>query len=300
MEEEVCKKIFDENINIALMKMMPEDFRSEFLKELKNCSDKMEGGRRKKKVSRRKMRGGDPNFKKRIMIGLYLLLALVLAYLMGTTQTDTLETGLMMLWKGQCTNISEVTLNWLGMANPVCNKYQKIMAIISLALKMDPTAIATLVGGLVTITAGGVATPYLLHRAIDNVSGLIEYRVAQLIGNETEPLQIENNQEIISGAILGAKDLAEQIRNTPGLLNELRALISSGERNELQFNNPEMESTVEEIDAASRNASAVNSQQIDGGSRKSKKIRKLRKLGKSKKNKRNRKTKRKRSSRRNK
>jgi len=282
MEEEVCKKIFDENLNIALMKMMPEDFRSEFLKELKNCSDKMEGGRRKKKVSRRKMRGGDPNFKKRIMIGLYLLLALVLAYLMGTTQTDTLETGLMMLWNGQCTNISEVTLNWLGMANPVCSKYQKIMAIISLALKMDPIAIATLVGGLVSITAGGVATPYLLHRTIDNVSGLIEYRVAQLIGNETEPLQIENNSEIISGAILGAKDLAEQIRNSPGLLNELRTLLNSGERNELEINNPNMESRVEEIDAASRNATAQNSQEIDGGRRKSRKTKKFRKAKKTK------------------
>jgi len=99
------------------------------------------------------------------------------------------------------------------------------------------------------------------------VASQVEMQVSRLTG-ETR-LAIESGQEmpsdrqILDGAKDTAEDLIHQIKAQPGLLEKLRQLINSGENQELNLN----EAAIEEVDAASRSASKVSSQEINGGKR---------------------------------
>ena len=277
MEE--CNKLFDKKVFTYLMKIMPNDIKD----ELKNCDDKTGG---KNKRMRRKMRGGDEAFKKKIMVCLYLFLGIVISYLIATTETVTLEEGFLMLWQGRCTSLSEMSLNMIGFGNPVCSKYQKMIAVVGYALKFDTTAITQLIGAFTLTVGTAVATPYIIHNTIMGIATQIESRVAQLTGGPL--LEIQNSEEIpsdrqiMNGAIVTANDLMNQIKAQPGLLEQLREVINSGEMQELNLD----EEAIEEVDAASRAASKESSYQEEyGGSKRSKKNRRRN----SKKNKKNKK-----------
>ena len=267
-DREMCTNLINKDVFKFLIKAMPADIKEDFKNELMNCEEtnKMAGGRRKK--SRRKMRGGDEAFKKKIMVCLYLFLGIVISYLIATTETVTLQEGFLMLWSGRCTTLSEMTLNWAGFGNPVCSKYQKMIAVVGYAVKQyDSAAIAQIIGALTLALGTGIAAPYLLHNTISGIASQVEMQVARLTGETRLAIEsgqeIPSDREILNGAKDSAEDLINQIKAQPGLLEKLRQLINSGENQELNLN----EAAIEEVDAASRAASQANSQELDGGKR---------------------------------
>jgi hypothetical protein len=284
-DTEVCSSLINKDVFKFLIKEMPDDIKDDFKNELMNCedTDKVVGGRRKK--SRRKMRGGDEAFKKKIMVCLYLFLGIVISYLIATTETVTLQEGFMMLWTGRCTTLSEMSLNLIGFGNPVCSKYQKMIAVVGYAVKYDSTAITQIIGALTIALGTTIATPYLLHRTIMGIAGQVEMQVARLTG-ETQ-LAIENGEElpsdrqILNGATDSAEDLINQIKAQPGLLEKLKDLLNSGENQELNLD----EDAIEDIDASSRDESKESSHQEEYGGSKRSKTKRRRNSKKNKKNK---------------
>jgi hypothetical protein len=163
--------------------------------ELKSLSEKCDLPKSKSKrttMSKRTRKGGYRYFSEsNIKILLYIIIA-VISGLATTTRTfDNIMVGLEMLANGECTSILNTIWGTIGLENPVCVKYNKLMAAILLALQGDLRSRAELIGyasmviaGPVTINAGINAMAkqisnrvYSQYAAIENSDDLSEQRI---------------------------------------------------------------------------------------------------------------------------
>ena len=259
-----CKKMFNREVFAYLFKVMPDDIKN----ELTDC-DEMSGGR-KKKNRRKRMRGGDPNFRKRLIVGIYLFMGIVLSYVIRNMDKTTLIRGFEMLYSGQCNSTSELALDFFGIGNPICSAHHRMIVLVGCAMKGHIEAVMQILGAVST----SIASPYLLHAAVDRAASIIEGRVSALMGqqgltiedvNRPPAIQEGPNSLTMSGetpAITAAKT-ADEIKNEIerlGLLDQIRALINLKQMTD--------EARIEEIhDEASRANSAPNSQEQLGGRR---------------------------------
>ena len=231
-----CKVFNKEIFNDFLGKT--SDFK---MSDLEICPDtgKMEGGKRRKRNSR-KMRGGWRPTRAQIRMALWIIIAALFAYVGYTSDKTTLTHGIEMLISGKCTNSSEILFSWFGVGNPVCRIWNSLVATVLLALGGSAGAIAQLVG----IAAGLIATPTVSIMAVDRIAGQIEGQVIALIGNE--PAAIAN----------GVREEPQAINNEPlpaGLRR--RAIANANEANQ------------EDMDAANTLLGLRNAdhEHIDGG-----------------------------------
>lgn len=262
-----CKKMFNREVFAYLFKVMPDDIKN----ELTDC-DEMTGGKKKRK-SRRKMRGGDPSFRKKVIVGIYLFMGIVLSYIIGNMDKTTLIRGFEMLYSGQCNSTSELALDFFGIGNPICSAHHRMIVLVGCAMKGHTEALMQILGTI----ASSIASPYLLHAAVDRAASIIEGRVSALMGkqgltiedvNRPNTIQIEQMvQNILTEfrerpAIVAAKtaeDIKEEIERQ-GLMDQIRALLNLKDMTN--------EVLIEEIhEAASRANSAPNSQEPLGGRR---------------------------------
>lgn len=270
-----CKKMFNKDVFKYLINIMPDDIKN----ELTNC-DEMSGGR-KKKNRRKRMRGGDPNFRKRLIVGIYLFMGIVLSYVIGNMEKTTLIKGLEMLYSGQCNSMSELALDFLGIGNPICSAHHKMIVLIGCAMKGHIEAVMQILGAVST----AIASPFLLHRAVESAASIIEGRVTALMGKQgltiedmnTPPaIQEGPNSLTMSGETpaITAANTAEEIKveiERLGLQDQIRDLLIKQMTDEAQ---------IEEIhEEASRANSAQNSQE-HGGSRRKRSKSKRRKMTK--------------------
>ena len=280
-----CKKIFNKDVFAFIVNIMPDDIKN----ELTNC-DEMSGGR-KKKNRRKRMRGGDPNFRKKLIVGIYLFMGIVLSYVIGNMEKTTLIKGLEMLYYGQCNSMSELALDFLGLGNPICSTHHKMIVLIGCAMKGHIEAVMQILGAVST----SIASPFILHAAVERSADIIERRVTALMGqqgltiediNTPNTIQMEQmeqmDQNILTEfgerpAIVAAKT-AEEIKNEIerlGLFEKIRSLLNLQEMTN--------EARIEEIDAASRANSKESSQEHGGSRRKRSKSKKRRMTKKNKK-----------------
>jgi hypothetical protein len=273
-----CYGLLDKSVFKYLMKVMPDDIKEELI----NCDSKT-GGRKSRKGKMRKLRGGlDPNFRKRVIMGIYLFLGICISYIATNADTTTLRRGFEMLYSGQCNNISELALDYFGIGNPICTTHHRMIVVVGCALKGQTEAVMQIVG----LVASGIAAPLMIHSAINNLASMIETRVAALLGITSGTIEDVNIPAITQGQPISsmtnvtertentaadvARQIIEQIRSTPGLNQAIRDIINQQLHPEMQMD----EERIEEIHAASQ----PNTQEEEyGGSRKSRKTRKNRK-----------------------
>lgn len=141
--------------------------------EIKKLSENCELSSRKTR-SRRRTKGGYKYFSQtNIKVMIYIIIAAI-AGLATTTRTfENIQTGLEMLASGECTSILNTIWGTVGLENPVCVKYNKLMAAVLLALQGDLRSRAELIGYASMIIAG----PMTIHAGINAVAKQIANRV---------------------------------------------------------------------------------------------------------------------------
>jgi hypothetical protein len=258
-----CKNLMNKDVFNYIIKIMPDDIREEFKNELINC-DEMTGGKRKKK-SRRKMRGGDPAFRKKLIVSIYLFLGIVVSYIIGTANTSTLVAGFQMLWSGQCSSVSELALDYFGIGNPICNLHHRMIVLVGCALKGKMEAVMQIVG----LASTAIASPLMIHAAINQLAGMIESRVGILLGQpglviedqqSSQVSQIDQVDPMVAASV--AQQIIEQIRNTPGLVQQINSVIREN-RPELSLD----EGAIEEVHASSQPNTQEEDIDLSGGKR---------------------------------
>jgi hypothetical protein len=269
-----CKKMFNKDVFAYLMTVMPDDIK----KELTNC-DEMTGGRRKRKM-RRKMRGGDPAFRKKVIVGIYLFMGIVLSYILGNMDKTTLIRGFEMLYNGQCNTMSELALDFLGIGNPICSAHHRMIVLIGCAMKGHTEALMQILGTIAT----SIASPFLLHAAVDRAASIIEGRVSALMGPQgltiediNRPNTIQGEQNILTAlgdtpaitAAITAEEIKDEIERL-GLMDQIRALLNLKEMTD--------ETRIEEIHEAASRVNSKESSQEHGGSRRKRSNSKRRKI----------------------
>ena len=262
-----CKNLMNKDVLNYIIKIMPDDIREEFKNELINC-DETTGGRKKRKSrrkSRGKMRGGDPAFRKKLIVSIYLFLGIVVSYIVGTANTTTLASGFQMLWSGQCSSVSELALDYFGIGNPICNLHHRMIVLIGCALKGKMEAVMQIVG----LASTAIASPLMIHASINQLAGMIESRVGILLGQsglaiEDQPSsQVSQTTEVdpmVAASV--AQQIIEQIRNTPGLIQQINSVIREN-RPELGLN----QDAIEEVHSSSQPNTQEDDIDLSGGRR---------------------------------
>lgn len=222
----------------------------------------MKNGRKKQII--KKLRGGvDPNLKKKIVLGIYVFFGIVIAYLGRSADTTTLSRGFALLYSGQCNSMSELALDYMGMGNPICSLHHRIIVLIACALKGHRDALMEIVYSVSIVGS----SPFLIYGAIDKLAGLIASETERLIGQQglsiediNRPItsQIQNqSNDIVDCASSSVEELADRIRNTPGLYDKLLQAIGQFPEFNVRQVNEELIETASNPNspANSRNAS---------------------------------------------
>ncbi len=132
--------------------------------------DKSVGGKgrsrrnnRLKKRTRRSLMGGSLTALQ-IKRTIQFALLVIFVYMTATNNSSIagIQSGLVSIWSGECSNMSNRLWGMLGLNNPVCGAYNQLMAIIYRAVIGDITAVSTLTG-MVGLVA---AAPFLANSSL--------------------------------------------------------------------------------------------------------------------------------------
>jgi hypothetical protein len=178
--------------------------------------------------------------------------------------------------------MSELALDFLGIGNPICTLHHRMIVLIGCAMKGHTDALMQIFGAIAT----SIASPFLLHVAVDRAAALIEGRVSALMGQQgltiediNRPTTIQDEQNILTElgdrpAITAAKtaeEIKEEITRL-GLLDQIRSLLNLQEMTN--------EERIEEIHEEASRANSKESSQEKGGSRRKRSKSKRRKMTK--------------------
>lgn len=230
------------------------------------------GGKRRKtkgKGSRRKyQKGGDLisalTFKRIINA----LIVVILAYMTmtGNAGINGVVTGVIAVLQGQCGSMSNYLWEAIGLGNPICLTYNRLMLTIMRAISMDGMALAQL-GSILTIV---LAAPYTLLAG----SRIVTYQIARLV-----PEQILSSQELTmlrNEAVGGRAQIESQA--TPEQMAQIAEIFNDGSSQNQIENSDTTSNNNDEDDAAAALMSMGNSR---GGKRRKRKTMTKRKQKKS-------------------
>jgi hypothetical protein len=163
-----------------------------------------------KKTSGRGMFGGVKISAKHLTWFINASIGLFIAYSIWTVPVGlaTAKAGIDAVLSGTCNTATNYIWSVMGISNPVCQIYQRILRIVDQALwHQQPEAIAKLVGYIViSLKAPTLAlyckkkATYLLASQILQAANLIEDEEVEILRqqiNSTEPLQLTDEQRRI-------------------------------------------------------------------------------------------------------
>ncbi len=268
---------------IKISKSTIDDLEKKFGKDLnkmiddltpltESCPMKSSGGKRRKtkgKGSRRKyQKGGDLisalTFKRIINA----LIVVIMAYMTmtGNAGINGVVTGVIAVLQGECGSMSNYLWEAIGLGNPICLTYNRLMLTIMRAISMDGMAVAQL-GSIITIV---LAAPYTLLAG----SRIVTYQIARLV-----PEQILSSQELTmlrNEAVGGRAQIESQA--TPEQMAQIAEIFNDGSSQNQIENSDTTSNNNDEDDAASALMSMRNSR---GGKRRKRKTMTKRKQKKS-------------------
>lgn len=138
-----------------------------------------------KHVGKKRNTKGGSLTASQIKSSIQFALLVIFVYMTATANSSItgIQSGLMSIWSGECSNMSNRLWSMVGLNNPVCEAHNRLMSIIYRALVGDVTAVSTIVGmvGLVT------AAPFLAMSSVK----IATYYIASKL-----PLQLMSQQEL--------------------------------------------------------------------------------------------------------
>ena len=117
----------------------------------------------KSRKSGRRLMGGSLTALQ-IKRSIQFAILVMFVYMTATSNSSVagIQSGLMAIWSGECSNMSNRLWGMVGLSNPVCASYNQLMTIIYRAIVGDLTAVSTLTG-MVSLVA---AMPFLANSAL--------------------------------------------------------------------------------------------------------------------------------------
>jgi hypothetical protein len=220
------------------------------------------GKRRKTKGSRRKyQKGGDLisalTFKRIINA----LIVVILAYMTmtGNAGINGVVTGVIAVLQGECGSMSNYLWEAIGLGNPICLTYNRLMLTIMRAISLDGMALAQL-GSILTIV---LAAPYTLLAG----SRIVTYQIARLV-----PEQILSGQELTmlrNEAVGGRAQIESQA--TPEQMAQIAAIFNDGSSQNQIENSPPPGNNDEDYDDNDAAATLMSMGNATGGKRRKRK-----------------------------
>ena len=231
------------------------------------------GKRRKTKGSRRKyQKGGDLisalTFKRIINA----LIVVLMAYMTmtGNAGINGVVTGVIAVLQGECGSMSNYLWEAIGLGNPVCLTYNRLMLTIMRAISLDGMALAQL-GSILTIV---LAAPYTLLAG----SRIVTYQIARLV-----PEQILSGQELTmlrNEAVGGRAQIESQA--TPEQMAQIAAIFDDGSsQNQIENSDTTSNNNDEDYDENDAAAALMSMGNASGGKRRKRKTMTKRKQKKS-------------------
>ena len=231
------------------------------------------GKRRKTKGSRRKyQKGGDLisalTFKRIINA----LIVVLMAYMTmtGNAGMSGVVTGVIAVLQGECGSMSNYLWEAIGLGNPICLTYNRLMLTIMRAISLDGMALAQL-GSILTIV---LAAPYTLLAG----SRIVTYQIARLV-----PEQILSGQELTmlrNEAVGGRAQIESQA--TPEQMAQIAAIFDDGSsQNQIENSDTTSNNNDEDYDENDAAATLMSMRNATGGKRRKRKTMTKRKQKKS-------------------
>lgn len=267
-----------------LLDKLKED-KSVFSDECPVLDNSSVGGKRKKnrshnskksksRKSGRKLMGGSLSALQ-IKRSIQFAMLVIFVYMTATSNSSVagIQSGLMAIWSGECSNMSNRLWGMLGLSNPVCASYNQLMTIIYRAVVGDLTAVSTLTG-MVGLVA---AMPFLANSTLR----IGTYYIASKLPLQVMPREeLEKLRQDAFGAVREIEDAQGQ------LPQDQRSKLGSFFTNSMGVN-PLIENSSESQDGGKRVKKSKKSKKNKTmKSKKSKKLHKSKKARKSKKAKR--------------
>jgi len=223
------------------------------------------GGKRRKtkgKGSRRKsQKGGDIisalTFKRIINA----LIVVLMAYMTmtGNAAMTGVVNGVIAVLQGECGSMSNYLWEAIGLGNPICLTYNRLMLTIMRAISLDGMALAQL-GSILTIV---LAAPYTLLAG----SRIVTYQIARLV-----PEQILSGQELTmlrNEAVGGRAQIESQA--TPEQMTQIAAIFNDGSSQNQIENSPPPGNNDEDYDDNDAAATLMSMGNATGGKRRKRK-----------------------------
>jgi hypothetical protein len=164
------------------------------------------GGKRKRKRTKRKLTGGG-SLKKNIQIIIYLIITILVALAGRSSNVEMIREGINMMVNGQCSHLINRAWSFLGMENPVCAIYNKLIDAILKALHGDPVSISMIIGA----ATATIRAPLLIARTVDTIAGKIEAGVS---GTMNRRITNGDDDTITGGKTKRASKRKTKRRNT--------------------------------------------------------------------------------------
>lgn len=187
----VNKSLEDTLSNVPTLNAMVDELRnnntvfSDECPVLETVGGKKSSSKKGKHVGKKRHAKGGSLTALQIKRSIQFALLVIFVYMTATTNSSItgIQAGLMSIWSGECSNMSNRLWSMIGLNNPVCEAHNRLMTIIYRALVGDVTAVSTIVGmvGLVT------AAPFLAMSSVK----IATYYIASKL-----PLQLMSQQEL--------------------------------------------------------------------------------------------------------
>jgi len=161
----------------------------EFEEDLGMCPQQM-GGKRKRKMRSRKMRGGAFT-KGQVKTAIYIILALLASFSLAGEGAQVIIGGIRMIISGECGYL----INRMFFQHPVCAFWNSLVTMVGRAMIGDPASITQ----LSFASIGLINTPRTVDAIVDGIASTISSNIGnnpnlRLNDSMTQALQIENNK----------------------------------------------------------------------------------------------------------
>jgi hypothetical protein len=159
-----------------------------FESELATCPEQM-GGKRKRKMRSRKMRGGAFS-KVQVKTAIYIILALMASFSLAGEGAQVIIRGIEMIIKGECGYL----INRMFFQHPVCAFWNSLVTMVGRAINGDPASITQ----LSFASLGLINTPGTVDAIVDGIASKLSSNDPnlRLNGSMSQALQIENNNNL--------------------------------------------------------------------------------------------------------
>ena len=159
-----------------------------FEQDLATCPEPEQmGGKRKRKMRSRKMRGGAFS-KAQVKTAIYIILALMASFSLAGEGAQVMIRGIEMIIKGECGYL----INRMFFQHPVCAFWNSLVTMVGRAINGDPWAVSQ----LSLASLGLINTPGTIDAIVDGVASRLSSNDPNFRLNDSmsQALQIENNK----------------------------------------------------------------------------------------------------------